>query len=90
MKSLKRIKDISQSSFISNANALGLKKYSQAKRFLYRNSKLDDEKLGYIAQEYKLIQEKKSELSRLDRDRVIMLYKRNAMAEQKKEAPGKI
>ncbi|MBN2403351.1 MAG: hypothetical protein JXN64_13270 [Spirochaetes bacterium] len=86
MKSLKRVRNLSQLNIIALANGLGLKKYNQAKRFLFKNSKPDNNREKFITLEYKLIQEKKSTLSRQDRDRVIMLYKRQTMAEQKSEA----
>ena len=86
MKSLKRVRNLSQLNAVALANGLGLKKYVQAKRFLFKNSKPNDKQKEFVAREYKLILERKSALSRLDRDRVIMLYKRQTTAEQKSEA----
>lgn len=86
MKSLKRAGNLSQANLISNANKLGMKKYVQLKKFLFRNIKPDAAHASRIVREYELIREKKSTLSRQDRDRVIMLYKQQTMAERKREA----
>ena len=75
MKSLRsRIRNLSQSNILSHANDLGLKRYRSMKRKI---SKIDPENPGFEAAvrlEYELIQQKKSSLPRMDREKIKALY----------------